>query len=84
MKKNSFSQQNGFNFGNVSKDIGRYADMSEQSLVNELLKQFTIAKSSGNISADDLNNFYNTVAPSLDDTQKSNLNMLINSLKNSL
>ncbi|MDR0425684.1 MAG: hypothetical protein LBH24_00780 [Clostridiales bacterium] len=57
--------------------MGKYGDMDEDALLNELVKSVTASKQNGTYDSEQMLNFMNTVAPYLNDAQKEKLAALI-------
>ncbi len=61
----------------VSDVIGKYGDMNESELMEELLKVASKAKADGTLNEQTLKNFEKVVVPYLNESQKEKLSKLI-------
>lgn len=65
----------------IKNKVNNYKNMSESQLMMEMQKVANENKQKGNLSASDLQTFYNNVSPMLTDAQRNKMKQLINSLK---
>lgn len=61
----------------ISDVIGKYGDMNESELMEELLKVASKAKADGTLNEQTLKNFEEIVVPHLNEAQKEKLSKLI-------
>ena len=60
----------------------KYQNKNQNEIQNELIRMVAENKANGNLTNDDLDNFYNSMSGMLDKQQKENLKNLIEELKN--
>ncbi|MCH5163221.1 MAG: hypothetical protein J1G38_07040 [Clostridiales bacterium] len=65
----------------ISASAAKYDGMSEGELMGELMKNVAAAKENGSFSAEQLDDFAQFVAPSLDEKSRNRLTELINAIK---
>lgn len=69
------------NYTSTEDAMNKYSNMSEGDLMGELFKEGSV--SSGKVSGQELDNFYNTAGIYLNEEQRSKMKMLIEQLKRS-
>ena len=69
------------NTEDISKLIDKYSTYSQADLMDEFLKESERKKQNGELSDDDVIKLKTTLAPLLNDEQKSRLNDLLNMVK---
>jgi hypothetical protein len=84
-KQNSKQSQNQNSNQNVREEVenvvNKYKDKSENELMGEIDKYVSEAKKNGGINPNDVQNFYNIVAPNMNKEQLDKLNRIIKKLK---
>ncbi|NLL56443.1 MAG: hypothetical protein GX242_04440 [Clostridiales bacterium] len=82
-EKNRKNSENNDNQQNISPQdaLNKYSQMSENELMTELFKEGSV--SSGKVSAQELDNFYNSASGYLNQEQRNKMKMLIEQLKRS-
>lgn len=61
--------------------VKRSKNMSESQMMDEIMKQAAKERQNGNLSDEDIEKFYKTVAPMLDKKQIEKLKKIMNMLK---
>ena len=61
--------------------LKKYQNMSQSDLMSELIKEASRMKQNGSLNSDSLNVLKNTLAPMLNEQQKSMLNNILNQIK---
>ena len=66
---------------NIQENLKKYQNMSQSDLMSELIKEASRMKQNGSLNSDSLNVLKNTLAPMLNEQQKSLLNNILNQIK---